>query len=237
MPATRLADLIVDSTNSSDATTNRAIIEVVGGGAAGLVGPVRLQDGTTSQLAAVNANGALSVVGGNPSVIPDNFGQQPFAGTIAYPELFNNLGYDRARDASAANLAAQSGLGTQLVTAPGQWTVPSVPGVNAVASATRTGSTGVRHILQVLTASIATGAVAPVAIQLNVYVRDGAAGAGAILYATALSIQAVAGASATLHLPGLHIVGSVGAAMTVEFSAAGGANTQETISFAGYDAS
>lgn len=98
------------------------------------------------------------------------------------------------------------------------------------------GAAGFKHVLTSLTAALVGGATAPAAVQLWVYVRDGAAGAGTILWAAPLALPATAGGTAdTIQLSGLWIVGSAATAMTIEFSAAGGANTVEGISGTGVD--
>jgi len=155
--------------------------------------------------------------------------------TIARGTVFNNATWDRRRSASAANLAAQSGLGAALVTLPGNWTLTSAPGVGVQATATKAaGAAGVRHVLTSINASInASAAQTP----LTVVVRDGAAGVGTILWQDRLSAPATPFADSRVSLSGLNIVGSAATAMTVEFTAAGAGTTFETVSATGYDAS
>jgi hypothetical protein len=114
------------------------------------------------------------------------------------------------------------------------WTVVSTPGVNAQATATRAASAGVMHQAKSITVTLAAGTVAPAAAQLRAVLRDGATGVGAILWAGELALQAVAGASPTpLDLQNLNIQGTPGNAMTLEFTAAGGANTFEGVTLEG----
>jgi hypothetical protein len=49
-------------------------------------------------------------------------------------------------------------------------------------------------------------------------------------------MSAVAGGQDTSQLSGLNIVGTAGNAMTLEFLAAAGANTLESVALTGYDA-
>lgn len=120
--------------------------------------------------------------------------------------------------------------------AKASWTVNSNPGANAQATASRGALVGGRHVCTGICASLAAGAVAPTAVQVNVNLRDGATGAGTVLWTGVISLPATAGASAPpIELTGLQIIGSVNTAMTLEFSAAGGANTFESVSLQGFD--
>lgn len=62
--------------------------------------------------------------------------------------------------------------------------------------------------------------------------RDGASGAGTILWSGA--VAAPANGSETIAIP-LSIAGSANTAMTIEFSAAGVAASLEAVSMTGYD--
>lgn len=153
--------------------------------------------------------------------------------------LFNNATWDRARSASAANLALLSSLGANVATLPGNWSVNHVPAAATVATITRAaGAAGVRHVCTSIDAVLVIPATAnQPAIQLNL--RDGAAGAGTILWSRRFGIGAAAGADAQqeVSLSGLNIVGSAATAMTLEFSAAGVATTLQSVAMTGYDAS
>jgi hypothetical protein len=67
-----------------------------------------------------------------------------------------------------------------------------------------------------------------------VNIRDGATGAGTVLWTLRIPIVVTTLTSREIFLDNLHIVGSLNTAMTVEFSAAGGANTNEIVNMAGY---
>ncbi len=109
---------------------------------------------------------------------------------------------------------------------------PAFPIVaNTLASATlAAGAAGVRHICTGITATIGAGATAPTAIQLTVVLRDGASGAGTIKWQAVISLPATAGAMSGVARSDLWIPGTAATAMTLEFSAAGGANTFESVS-------
>jgi len=118
----------------------------------------------------------------------------------------------------------------------GAWSNVNFPAANTRASSTRAaGAAGVRHVCTGITVALAAGATAPAAVQLDVRLRDGILDTGTILWQMAISIPATAGAMSGVTRSGLFIPGSAATAMTLEFSAAGGANTFESVSFEGID--
>lgn len=123
-------------------------------------------------------------------------------------------------------------------------TVPFVasanPAANAVASASHAGVAAVTgqpaqaHICNSIHATLTSNASLAAAIAGSIVLRDGATGVGTVLWASALSLPNVAGtASAPVEISGLAIAGTPGNAMTVEFTAAGGAGTFETVAMTG----
>lgn len=118
----------------------------------------------------------------------------------------------------------------------GDWTALHVPAVNTKATISKAaGAAGVRHVCTGLTVVLAGDTTAPAAAQLTVALRDGGTGAGTILWQAIITLPAVAGAMNGITRSGLNIRGSAATAMTLEFSAAGGANTFESVSFEGAD--
>ena len=116
------------------------------------------------------------------------------------------------------------------------WELDEAPAANTQATETRTaGAAGVRHVATGIQAFIGANGTAPTAAQLDVVLRDGAAGAGTIIWEGVLSIPATAGAVNGLVLTGLWIPGTAATAMTLEFGAAGGAQTFEAIDLQGVD--
>lgn len=112
------------------------------------------------------------------------------------------------------------------------WSVNHAPTSATQATITKTaGGTGVRHVCNSITASIACNSTAQT--PLNVYLRDGASGSGTILWACSLS--ATANGTGGLIITGINIVGSANTAMTLEFSAAGVTGSVEAVSLTGYD--
>lgn len=116
---------------------------------------------------------------------------------------------------------------------PYEWSVKHTPAANTVATISKAAVATQRHVCTGFTASVASdGTVTPA--NLLVTLRDGATGAGTILQAISLSLIATAGTSAVYGVSGLNIIGTLNTAMTIEFAAAGGANTYENVSMTGY---
>lgn len=119
---------------------------------------------------------------------------------------------------------------------PSGWTIVLNPGVNTQATATQAARQGERHIATGIYAQLVAGAVAPTAVQLSVILRDGPSGTGTVIWSGVVALTAVAGAAANpVQIPDLFIKGTPGNAMTLEFSAAGGANTFESVTLTGFD--
>jgi hypothetical protein len=115
------------------------------------------------------------------------------------------------------------------------FTISSNPAVNTAATATHAAVPGKQHILNTIHCTFNAGAVAPGAVQVSMVIRDGASGTGPVIWSSQMALTAVAGqASPPIELGGLAIQGSPGNAMTIEFTAAGGANTFETVSGTGF---
>lgn len=88
---------------------------------------------------------------------------------------------------------------------------------------------GGRHVCKSVTASIAaTGTASGPEV---VVLRDGATGAGTVLWSCALS--APANGTANISVP-MNVIGTKNTAMTLEFVAAGAANTFETVAITYY---
>ena len=118
--------------------------------------------------------------------------------------------------------------------AGGIWTVHHVPAANTVATITQAAAgAGVRNVCTGLTVMLVAGATAPTAIQVSASLIDGAAGGTTYLWRAVLSCPATAGATTGVALSGLWLPGTANTGMTLEFSAAGGANTVESVSMSG----
>lgn len=112
-----------------------------------------------------------------------------------------------------------------------QWSVQHTPAAATQATITKAAVAGSRHVCDSITVTIAAGATAQTPIQ--VVLRDGATGVGAILWSAKLS--APVNSMADIELNGLSIPGTSGAAMTLEFTAGGVAASEQAVSMVGYD--
>lgn len=166
-------------------------------------------------------------------------GHTGYAAAMVSPWAFNGSNFDRVRSGSAANIAANSGVGSQITTKPGNWAAKSAPATNTQATASQAaGGAGVRHVCTAVSFTFAAGASAvAAAAPMTVNLRDGATGAGTVLMSWYINIPAVAGESRTITLTDLNVEGSAATAMTLEFAAAGGTNSYESVTMTGYDVS
>lgn len=158
---------------------------------------------------------------------------QGLQATIARMQGWNGATWDRIKTLSAANLAAFLGVGGLVTAGPGEWAIQHTPAAATQATITRAaGGAGVRHVCRSVTCSIlATAAQGQIILNL----RDGATGAGTILWSSQFSLGAAS--SDRITLSGLNIVGSGNTAMTLEVAAAPAATNFASVALTGYDAS
>jgi hypothetical protein len=180
-------------------------------------GKVNTVDDTELPAAAALADGA----GATPTT--------PTVGTV--PSLFNGTTLDRIRSASASTLTATTSTGVALAVPLSTWSVTHTPAANTQATASKgSGGGSVRHVTTSIHACFAgTAAAAPVQVNL----RDGASGAGTVLWSGYLGIEAVNAANC-INVSGLAFIGTAATAMTLEFAAGGGASTNQTVSLTGF---
>ncbi len=136
---------------------------------------------------------------------------------------------------SAANQAAATANGARLVEKGPRWRVTSTPAVSTLASASKTaGGAGVRHVADCVAFS-GGSTTAPALTKLTINLRDGASGAGTILWSYTVVITAAAGQNvAPQTFCGLNLIGTAATAMTLEYSALL-TNLFEDVSISGYD--
>jgi len=184
----------------------------------------------------LNVNGALIVEQSSGSAaLADATANPTAASSAALVEGFNGTTWDRIRTGGAAVLSGTTQPFSLLATRPADWSVTSAPAANTVATISKgAGAAGVRHVCTGIYARARGGTTAPAAIQLTLNLRDGATGAGTILQTHTLVIAAAVGAADNVEISGLNIIGSAATAMTLEFTAAGGANTFESVALTGY---
>lgn len=115
------------------------------------------------------------------------------------------------------------------------WGITHTPAANTVATISRAALTNQRHVADCVSMTFnSNGLDAAIEVQINL--RDGATGAGTILQSWEMSTPAVTGGGpAPIAYCGLGLPGTLGTAMTLEFTAAGGANTFESVALKGHD--
>lgn len=137
--------------------------------------------------------------------------------------------------ATAAVLAGTTQAQAILVAQPGEFSITHNPGANTVATITKAAGSGTqRWVITGFSAMLTAGATAPTAAVATLNLRDGASGAGTILKSWTLGVPATAGATQGIAKSGLHIICSAATAVTIEFTAAAGANTYESVELEGY---
>jgi hypothetical protein len=144
---------------------------------------------------------------------------------------FDSNVYRRLNTASQNNIGAASSDGALLATLPGEWAIFHQPAVATRATISRAAVAGVRHVCKGFSAVL--NCVAAVTVPLVINVRDGATGAGTILYTE--RITGLAGTTVRVERSGLNLVGTANTAMTVEFAAAPAAGDFQCVNLNGYD--
>lgn len=114
---------------------------------------------------------------------------------------------------------------------PVDWSVFHNPAVTTQATITKAAAgAGLRHICTGLSYSLSAVVGQPL---ISVALRDGASGAGTILWQKQYILPA--GAVLEVNISDLNIPGSPNTAMTLEFSAAPAATNLESVEMTGYD--
>ncbi len=163
------------------------------------------------------------------------------AGTFSLEYLFQSPGTVSGMASSyayhaAGGTAAPGNLSfASLAEKGGRWSVTSSPAAGVQASASKAaGAQGVFHVADCV--SYSAGAIAaPAATQLTINLRDGASGAGTVLWSKTVTVPTTTGVHISGDFCGLNLINAVNSiAMTREFSAAL-ANEFESVTVTGYD--
>lgn len=127
--------------------------------------------------------------------------------------------------------------GAALVEKSSRWTVVSYPAANSQGSASLAAEAAVRHVVDCVTWS-AAAAAAVTAADGNVAIRDGATGAGTIIWQVGVAHLVAAAAGIQTIAPhtvcGLNLVGTTNTAMTAELNA-GVTGEHQSVSMSGYN--
>jgi hypothetical protein len=164
----------------------------------------------------------------------------PGGSGIQYQRIKIGIGADgAATDLQPASAAVQSALtGAQAIPVAmgGTWAVQNSPAVSTQATASKAaGAAGVRHVCTAVSFGFsASTAVAATLVTVNL--RDGATGAGTVLWAWTFQLQAAAIVPFNVTVPNLSFVGTAATAMTLEFGALL-TNLVQYVNLAGYDVS
>lgn len=190
------------------------------------------------------SNGALAIVlqtptGQSVSTFDLDEGDiAPNSGTglavVNFGYGFNGADWENVLTASAANLSLAASSGATLIAQPGHWSINHTPAANTQATITRAGTGANRHVCTSITATL-IGLAAAAEATVLVNLRDDVSGAGTILWSTRLLVTGTSGSETGITLSNLSILGSAGNAMTLEFAAAGGANTFSSVALTGFD--
>lgn len=141
---------------------------------------------------------------------------------------YNGTNWDRPRTNAAAAISATTQPFAKMVANPGEWTISNNGGAGNQSTASKAaGGAGVRHVLR----SFIVSAIATVLGTATINIRDGATGAGTVLWTFQMDVPA--NSSVIAALSGLSIFGTANTAMTIE-SAAGVANVTVAVNASGY---
>lgn len=155
----------------------------------------------------------------------------------------SGAGIDTAKGTSLANFptsvttTARAISGAQLTEKSSRFEASSFPASGSQATASVGSEPATRHVIDCLSFA-ADSSAAVTAVQGTVVVRDGATGAGTIIWGFSNAHAVAAGAGVQTVLPhsicGLNLVGTTNTAMTVEFNA-GVTGELQSISWSGYN--
>lgn len=133
---------------------------------------------------------------------------------------------------SPLSLTTTGALRVSQDAATARWATTHAPAAATQATATKAAAgAGVKNVCTAITVTLASGAVPTVGV-VQFVLRDGATGAGTVLWVGKLSLPAVSGDSRVLAVP-VNIEGTANTAMTLETTAAPAANVEATVAFSG----
>lgn len=187
-----------------------------------------------------NISGADNISNGNNIFLPLTNGSavQTFLATWQF--IWDGTNVDRLSSAGIGNmpaattLTARNSIGAALAEKGSRWTVVSTPATGSQATASIAAEAAVRHVADCV--AFSGGSVAaPALTALTVNLRDGATGAGTVIWSYQVIVNAATGQNvAPFSVCGLNLTGTTNTAMTLEFSAAL-ANLTQSVSVSGYN--
>lgn len=160
--------------------------------------------------------------------------------TASVGYLYNGADSDsfiRARSFAADNMdptPGQGPSGVALVNEGPEWSLPHTPGIGVRATMTRAAVANARHVCRGISAQFYVAAADAPTSGTFLLLRDGATGAGTVLWARRIvALTAATDQPVRIDITGLNIVGSENTAMTLEFSAAPGAASFQDLTLSG----
>lgn len=165
------------------------------------------------------------------------------------PDIYARTGawdgaaFQDRRQASLSNftvsttLTGRNSIGAALGEKGGRWTVVSFPAANSQATASIAAEAAVRHVIDCVSFAADAGAAVAAAAG-NVAIRDGATGAGTVIWQIAVAHLVAAAAGIQTIAPhsfcGLNLIGTTNTAMTAEINA-GVTGEVQSVSMSGYN--
>jgi hypothetical protein len=139
---------------------------------------------------------------------------------------------DPETPAAIAAVEALGGVYAMRVARQPDWGVKHTPAAATQATISKAaGAAGTKHVCTSIAATLATAGTAQTVLKLQL--RDGASGAGTIVWEQ--TILLAANLVWSIVLSGLNIIGSDATAMTLEFSGANVADSYASVAMTGYD--
>lgn len=232
----RAQNVVVQGTAAAGAVVagvNPILIAGASGG--GTIERVNVQGGSVNVFSLITGadawlNTALGQgLGSNTSLLP-----------VYGNYVFNGATWDRARSASIATFPAATtttavnSVGVILIEKGSRWRVISNPAAGTQATASIAAEAAVRHVADCVAFS-AVATTAPALTALTVNLRDGATGAGTVIWTAQVAVTATTGQLVQpFNVCGLNLAGTTNTAMTLEFSA-GLANLIQSVSLSGFN--
>lgn len=221
----------------SAANLNAQVVGVAANATALAGNPVTVcgSDGTNCRLFLLDTSGRTLVVGAAAD-------GAAIAGNPVIEGLDDGVNARYARSASLANMATAetltgvNSIGSQFTEKGQRWSVISNPATSSKATASIAAEANVRHVVDCISFS-ASGAGAVAAGQFTISVRDGATGAGTVIWTFEAGQPGLTTGQETFNpfgLCGLSLVGTTNTAMTLEFNT-GLTNLTEAVSMSGYN--
>lgn len=190
--------------------------------------------GTSAAGVTVNTEFPAAALLANATALPTT------TGGYAVPMVYNGSTLDIQQSADrstffpAATLTARNSIGASVHEKGSRWSVISNPAAGSQATASISGEANVQHVADCISFSAAS-TTAPALTALTVNLRDGATGAGTVIWTFQVVISNATGQNVNPHtFCGLNLMGSTATAMTLEFSASL-ANLIQSVSLSGFN--